>query len=245
MNGAEHEAVHDLVAIVALGAASPDETARVEAHAAVCVVCAEELATLRATADRLAVAVPQREPPPRLKASLMATVRAEAGVTEPAAAPVAAPRRRWRLPTLGMAPRPRMVFAVLAVALIASLAGNLTSALRHSGTSSPRTVVTAMNGTDALPGATGRVTYLPGQHAAVVELAGLPRLAAGQAYQLWALRPNAAPVSVALLRTAGAAGSATVGDLQGVTQLAITAQPATHRAKPEGPIMAQAALGTS
>ena len=29
MNGAEHEAVHDLVAIVALGAASPDETARV------------------------------------------------------------------------------------------------------------------------------------------------------------------------------------------------------------------------
>ena len=82
----EHDALRDLIAPVALGAAAPHEIARVEAHAAECAVCREELASLRAAADVLAVAVPQREPSPDLKASIMKVVREEAGERQAAAA---------------------------------------------------------------------------------------------------------------------------------------------------------------
>ena len=40
----EHDVLRDLLAPVALGAAEPDEVARVEAHATECAVCREELA---------------------------------------------------------------------------------------------------------------------------------------------------------------------------------------------------------
>jgi len=88
----EHESLRDLIAPVALGAAAPHEIARVEAHAKQCAVCGEELASLRAAADVLAIAVPQHDPPPSLKDGLMATVRAEAAERageEPQAAPPA------------------------------------------------------------------------------------------------------------------------------------------------------------
>ena len=74
----EHDALRDLIAPVALGAADPHEIARVEAHVAECAVCREELGSLRSAAGVLAVAVPQRDPSADLKASLMRTVRAEA-----------------------------------------------------------------------------------------------------------------------------------------------------------------------
>ena len=74
----EHDTLRDLIAPVAVGAAEPHETARVEAHAERCAACGEELASLRAAAAALAIAVPQHDPPPSLKASLMSTVRAEA-----------------------------------------------------------------------------------------------------------------------------------------------------------------------
>ena len=83
-------------------------SARVEAHAAECAVCREELAALRATADALAIAVPQVEPPDSLKASLMSTVRAEAPARAAAAGVEAEPSRR---PT---SPRPALVASRLA-----------------------------------------------------------------------------------------------------------------------------------
>ena len=67
----EHDALHDLLAPVALGAADPTEIARVEAHAARCAICREELENLRAGVAMLAADVPQEEPSPRLKASLI------------------------------------------------------------------------------------------------------------------------------------------------------------------------------
>ena len=100
----EHDALRDLLAPVALGAAEPAEIARVEAHAAGCAICREELEALRAGAAVLAVDVPQHEPPPGLRDSMMSIVRAEAAERaereEPAARPAPArpaPRGRRRL----------------------------------------------------------------------------------------------------------------------------------------------------
>ncbi|HSI29825.1 MAG TPA: zf-HC2 domain-containing protein, partial [Miltoncostaeaceae bacterium] len=83
----EHDAIRELLAPVALGAAEPDEVARVEAHAADCSECRRELAGLDAAADVLALAVPQRDPSPALRDSLMATVRGEAAERRAAAEP--------------------------------------------------------------------------------------------------------------------------------------------------------------
>ncbi|HSJ73901.1 MAG TPA: zf-HC2 domain-containing protein, partial [Miltoncostaeaceae bacterium] len=90
-----HDALRELLAPVALGAAEPDEVARVEEHVAGCAACREELAGLRSAADVLALAVPQRDPSPALRDSLMTRGRAEAGERRAAAEPPPdrAPRR--------------------------------------------------------------------------------------------------------------------------------------------------------
>ena len=96
----EHDNLHDLLAAVALGAADTTETARVEAHAAGCAVCREELEALRAGAGVLAMDVPRQTPSPGLRESLMSTVRAEAAAraAEAEAEASTAPARRAPAP---------------------------------------------------------------------------------------------------------------------------------------------------
>jgi hypothetical protein len=233
----EHDTLRDLLAPVALGAAEPHEVERVEAHAAECAVCREELAGLRAGADVLAVAVPQREPPARLKESLMATVRAEAAERGQAPATEPAPRRRARLPRL----RPWPVVAVLAAVAALLLAWNV--ALQVGSDSGGEDVAAvAVSGTAEAPGVTGRVVYVPGEDTAVMRLQGLPALDPGDAYQLWVIRDGAAR-SAGLFEPVGPAAAVRVASgLTGADALAVTAQPRTNRVTPEGPILVEAPL---
>ena len=131
----EHDALRDLIAPVALGAAAPHEIARVEGHAAECAVCREELASLRAAADVLAVAVPLREPSVDLKASIMKVVRAEAGERQDAAAQADSPaaamprpapaRRRWfAMPAWPVAATVASVLVLLAAWGVVSQVGS-------------------------------------------------------------------------------------------------------------------------
>ena len=83
-----HEA-QDLIAAYALGALSPREMERVEGHAKRCAQCAGELREAMEVAGVLALAVPQQDPPPLLRARILHQVRSE---QRPA------PRPFWRLP---------------------------------------------------------------------------------------------------------------------------------------------------
>ena len=83
-----HEA-QDLIAAYALGALSPREMERVEGHAHRCAQCAAELRDAMEAAGVLALAVPQQEPPPLLRARILHQVRSERRPE---------PRRFWRLP---------------------------------------------------------------------------------------------------------------------------------------------------
>ena len=237
----EHDVLRDLIAPVALGAAAPHEIARVEAHAAQCAVCGEELAALRAAADVLAVAVPQHDPPPTLKDTLMATVRAEAAerAGEEPAAEAPAPRRRERgRRFLGIPAWP----AAAALATIVALALAIGLVLSTSGGPDHRATTIAMAGTPDAPGIDGRVLYVPDEDTAVVDLSHLPPLDPGDAYQLWAIT-DGTPVSAGLFEATGPAAARTVATgVKGADALAVTAQPATSRAAPEGPILAQAPL---
>jgi hypothetical protein len=242
----EHDALRDLLAPVALGAAEPGEAARVEAHAAECAVCREELAGLRAAADALAVAVPQRDPSPELRRSLMATVRAEAaergaGATaEPESAP-AAPARDGLGARLRASLRPWPVVAV--VASLAALLLGWNIALQAGDDAGGEEVATlAVAGTPDAPGIAGRVVYVPEEDTAVMRLTNLPRLDAGDAYQLWVVRDGMAR-SAGLFESSGPAQAVSVAEgLQGADALAVTAQPRTSRTVPEGPILVEAPL---
>jgi hypothetical protein len=236
----EHDTLRDLIAPVALGAAAPHEIARVEAHAAGCAVCAEELASLRAAAGVLAIAVPQREPAPALKESIMAAVRADAAERGGGPAPAPAPRRTGRGRRLfGVVPAWPAVAALATVVALALAVGLL---LTTSGDGDRGTTTIAMTAGPEAPGISGRVLYMPDEDTAVVELGDLPPLAPGDAYQLWIIA-DGTPVSAGLFETTGPAAARTVATgLAGAEALAVTAQPATSRAAPEGPILVQAPL---
>ena len=237
----EHDALRDLIAPVALGAAAPHEIARVEAHAEECAVCGEQLASLRAAADVLAIAVPQHDPPPSLKDSLMATVRAEAAERageEPEAEAPARPGRERRRRFLGIPAWP----AAAAVAAIVALALAIGLVVSTSGDSGGGTTTIAMSAGPETPGISGSVLYVPDEDTAVVNLSDLPPLEPGDAYQLWIIK-DGTPTSAGLFESTGPAAARTVATgLQDADALAVTAQPATSRTAPEGPILVQAAL---
>ena len=239
---AEHDVLRDLIAPVALGAAAPHEIARVEAHAKDCAVCGEELASLRAAADVLAVSVPQRDPAPELKESILATVRAEAAER---AGEAAAPATRARR---GGERRGRRLFGIRAwpaaavAATIVALALAVGLVLTTSGGDAGGAQTIAMTAGPAAPGIDGRVLYVPDEDTAVVNLSDLPPLKAGDAYQLWVIK-GGTPVSAGLFESTGPAAARTVATgLEGADALAVTAQPASSRTVPEGPILVQAPL---
>jgi hypothetical protein len=234
-----HQELRDLLAPVALGAAEPAEIARVEAHAAECAVCGEELAGLRKGADALALAVPQLDPPPGLREAVMGTVRAEAAAraAEPAGRPDRAPippgrERWWRRPLVHAWPAVATLAAVAALLLAWNIALQTGS---DDGSDDVTTV--AVRGTADAPGITGRVVHLPDDDTAIIRLARLPRLRSGEAFQLWVIE-GGAPRSAALFEPEGPGEAVAVAaDLEGAEALAVTAQPATHREAPEGPIL--------
>jgi Anti-sigma-K factor rskA len=239
----EHENLRDLLAPVALGAAEPSELARVEAHAAECAICREELAGLRDAAGLLAVSVPQEEPPSELKDSIMRVVRAEAaGRTEreePAPARAPRPRRARWLPGL----RPWPALAVVAAVAALLLAWNITLQVRDDGGGGGPVVASLpVSGTAAAPGVTGRMIYVPDEDTLVMRLSRLPALDPGDAYQLWVLK-NGTARSAGLFEPTGPAQAETVAaGLAGADGLAVTAQPRTSRTVPQGPILVQTSL---
>jgi hypothetical protein len=245
----EHDALRDLIAPVALGAAEPREVARVEAHAAECAVCREELTSLRAAADVLAVAVTQHEPSPGLKASLMRTVREEAPARAAAAgieptppgrvSPRGGPRRLW---LSGWLLRPWPAVAAIAAVAALLLGWNIALQTSSDGPGSRGVITLAIAGTADAPGVTGSVVYVPDEDTAVVRLSRLPALEQGDAYQLWVIR-DGVPRSAGLFEPTGPASAQTVATgLAGADALGVTAQPRGHRTTPEGPILVEAPL---
>lgn len=236
----EHDVVRDLMAPVALGAAEPHEIARVEAHAAECAVCREDLAGLRTGADALALSVPQVDPPPGLRESIMATVRAEAAAM-PAAAAAPAPararaRRRWRLPAL----RPWPALAVAAALIAGLVAWNV--ALQVRGDDRPAVTALAVAGTDDAPVVEGRVLYAPEDGTAVVRLSRLPPAGAGKGYELWVIE-NGAPRSAGFLElVAPGVGVGLAADLGEATALAVTPEPLDNLDVPTGPMIVEVPL---
>lgn len=188
MSGPDHDHRAEDAGAYLLGALSELEARAFERHAMACAECRDELDRLRPAADAVGRSAEQFAPPPGLRESLMATVRAEAG------APAAAEPRRL--------PRFRPLLAAAAAAFVLVGAG---IGLALGGGGSGSRVVQA---SARLPGASAKLTV--GDGAGTLRVAGLPVLGAGRVYEVWIQRGGTIRPAGALFavdsRGAGAAG---------------------------------------
>jgi hypothetical protein len=240
-----HDAIRELLAPVALGAAEPDEVALVEEHVAGCASCREELAGLCDAADVLALAVPQHDPSPALRDSLMTRVRAESAARAGAeVAPDRAPRRglgsRMRGALSSIRPWPAVAVAAVIAAVL--LGWNIVLQTTEDSGGGEQVAALSVTGTADAPDISGRIVYVPDEATAIVRLSNLPPLDQGDAYQLWVLR-DGVPESAGLFEQTGPSQAVRVAaGLDDADALAVTAQPRTSRMVPEGPILVQAPL---
>jgi hypothetical protein len=189
-----------------------------------CPICREEVAQLQSIADALAAGVPRVDAPQGLRARIMATVHAEAELLRAAGheadrvAP-ARPARRRLMPAFG--------------ATLALGAGVLIGALAINTGSSQRTEV--IHAAVAIPG--HRVTAelrKVGTHLQLV-VEGMPAPPPGHIYEIWLEHGSEAPEPTDALFSVTKTGAGSVGvpgDLQGVSDVLVTAEPLGGSLKP-------------
>jgi anti-sigma-K factor RskA len=210
-----------------LGALDEREVEPFREHLATCVACREEVARLQEVTDSLAIAVPRAEASEDLRARLMTVVRGEAELLRAAGdaadRPPARTRSVWRWRVL-----PAMVAtgALAAGVLIGALALN-------TGSSQQTRVIQAM----VLPPAGRNATAALRKVGSHVELqvTGMPAPALGRIYEVWLKVGSRPPEPTDALFSVTGQGNGTVGvpgDLQGVSKVMVTEEPAGGSLKP-------------
>ena len=156
----EHVRFNEDIAAYLLGALDESERTGFERHLATCDECREELERLRPAAEMLPGSVEQMEPPPGLKAALMAEV-------EPRTERVRRPF--FRRPVL------RMAFVAAAVGLLIGIGVSLI------GDDETRTLVATVD--EAMPRAGGDLRV--SGDGATLRLHDMPDLGERRVYQVW------------------------------------------------------------
>lgn len=248
LNAARHAEMRDLLGAFALGAVDAQEAAAVRAYVATNAEAREELAELMAGIDVLALTIEPLNPPAGLRDRLSAAVLADA-----AAAPPSAPLA----PAVQPAPTPRpepirrpdsfwsraTPWAAAAAALLLITAGLLfwNLQLRNQIAATPVAETVALAPTDAAPGASGEVRYLPDEQLFFVDVRDLPPLAEGQVYEVWLIGADG-PVPAGVFDRS-TDQHAIVADRTQYDTLAITAEPGPLGTEaPTGEIVATAPL---
>jgi len=200
-----------------LGALEKDELGAFRAHLSGCAACREETAALQQVADALPAAAPAIAPPQDLRRRVIEAVRVESkGGASPTLADRRPARPHRRLP-FGL-PRPAGALGgALAVA-----AAVVVAIVLASGGSSPTRVIQAN-----VRGAGTAELILSGGRGELV-VSHFPSPGSGRIYQVWLQRPHRAPSPTHTLfgvTTGGAGEVGVAGDLHGVSEVLVTAEP--------------------
>jgi anti-sigma-K factor RskA len=218
MSTADHKNWSEDLAAYMLGALDPREAADFERHLEGCEHCQEELRWLEPAVHALPEEVERTEPPPQLRESLMAEVRADVRA-QPRPAPSRPKARRWFL-------KPAVGFAVLAL-LVAGVVG----------------YEVGKDGGDEKGGASTIVRYPDGMKVTMIqegdggrlELAGVPQPPEGKVYEAWVEREGeieAVPALIVPDRHGHA--ETTITDMSGVKTLMVTVEPRGGSETPTG-----------
>jgi anti-sigma-K factor RskA len=178
MSVRSHEDYQENIGAFVLGALPELEAELMEKHLAGCESCRAEVDELSPVTAAMRRSVPQVEPPPSLKASLMRTVNEEAALR---AGPLKAPRekRRWTW-FEGWSPRLAAGIAVAVLALAVGI-GVATDPFGGGGPSS--TTITAQIDRKLMP--TGTAVLQVSGRDGELKLRNAPAPPAGHVYQLW------------------------------------------------------------
>ncbi|MGD9711687.1 MAG: anti-sigma factor [Thermomicrobiales bacterium] len=218
----EHRMYRELLGAYALGAVTPEEFAAVESHLEECDGCRAEIAKLRSVVGVLPLTVEEREPPPRLRDSILAAVAAESpgagqAMARPAAAPVveldAERRRRYLLPWAAAA-----AMLLLSIGL---LAWNFS--LRDDPEApEPMTIAFEPMADDVDAGA--EAMWMEDAGVIKVWLTDAPALASNEVYQVWMIHDDSIAVSAGVM-TEARAPIAIAANPSEFEMLAITREP--------------------
>jgi anti-sigma-K factor RskA len=182
VNARSHDEYKDNIGAYVLGALPDLEAELLERHLAGCESCRAEVEQLRPVPAAIARSVPQVEPPPSLKANLMAAVNAEAGAREVEAREERRRERRsfgsW---IQGLKPRVAVALAlgVLALGVVVGVAAD-----KIAGGGGPAgTTVAAKIDRKQMP--TGQASLVVKGNTGELELSDAPQPPSGRVYQLW------------------------------------------------------------
>jgi hypothetical protein len=231
----DHERHRDEVGAYLLDALPEPERQAFERHLQDCAACREEVERLRPAADALPRSVEPLAPPPRLKASLMEAVRAEA-----ATAPV--PRRtrpslRERLGGIGSL-RPTLAWASASFLLAVGLLTGYGVSELLSGDAT-RTVAASADRARA-PGAAGTLSMAgDGEDGAILRVQGLRDPGRGRVFQAWIERDGVVvPEPTFEVGPGGSGAVAVPEDMRGARAVMVTREPRGGSRKPsESPIL--------
>lgn len=201
-----------------LRALDHEEAERYREHLDRCAICSAEVSCLQSIADSLSFSVPPLEAPNVLRERVMTVVRAEAELLHTAGAGDRAQSDR---------PRPRTHRTQLLSAAVAFGAGVLLGALATStGSEAPPTRVIAAQLSSTPTGARAVLRQLGGHTELLVF--SLPQPPPGKIYEIWLSPRGATFLPTDALFGVTHSGSASVnvpGNLAGVRQVLVTAEP--------------------
>ncbi|MEV6831725.1 anti-sigma factor [Amycolatopsis sp. NPDC051102] len=221
--------LHTLTGAYALDAVSDVDRAEFERHLGECAACREEVAELRATGARLAVAAAV-DPPPSLKLLVLADVARTRQL--PPKVPVA--RRLSRAKTWQLRVS---LFGAAAAAAVAVVFGVTTT---------PAPVDSVLDAPDAsaIQGVgQGHATLVVSRsrNQAVLLASDLPALDAGHVYQVWLIGTGGAR-SAGLMTTAASQRMLVANLPSDVDRIGITVEPAGGSAGPTTPAVTRISL---
>jgi anti-sigma-K factor RskA len=218
MNGSDHIRWSEDLAAYALGALEPGEAAEFERHLESCEHCQREMRWFEPGVQSLPESVERQEPPPQLRAALMAEVRADAQAQAPARAEK---RRSW-----SWFSRPAVAFAVVILA-VAVVAGYEIGKGGSSDNGSPTVLSTSEHGIE--------VRMVQEGDGGTLHLAHLHQLPPDKVLEAWVRREGKVEAVPALL-VPDRKGQAetTIADMSGVDTVMVTEEPQGGSEEPTG-----------
>jgi anti-sigma-K factor RskA len=218
--GHEHERWAEDVAPYMLGALQPEEATEFERHLESCERCRSEVRWFAAAVETLPESVPRHEPPPALRESLMAEVRADArgaGAETVAREGHGSRLPPWRRGRGQHGWRPLAGLAALALVLVAFAGYEIGDVGGGSGSTSTITAGQA-------PGVTAAVER--SGDSAELHLAGVEEMAENRVLEAWVQREGEVePVQALFVPDREGNASTVIPDMNGVEVVMVTKEP--------------------
>jgi anti-sigma-K factor RskA len=216
-----HERWSEDLAPYLLGALEPGEAAELERHLQGCELCRAERRWLEPAVRSLPGTVQRREPPPTLRESLMAEVRAEA---RRAAAAERAESRRSRLPAWLQGGGTRLAAGLAAAVLLVAGAAGYEIGKGGSG-----------NGGETVPPGVTASMAREGKGATLL-LGNLRQLPEGRVLEAWVRRAGKVePVPALFVPDSSGRASTRIADMAGVDTVMVTVEPKGGSLAPTSP----------